>query len=317
MFHARAPKRTSKGLGHLVIGRVSDIDLRLLRIFATVVESGGFAVATAKLNVAESTVSQHMSDLEKRVGMRLCERGRSGFRLTKNGEEFYQATSELLGDLNRFRDKIAGLSSTVSGRFSIGLPDAIASLPDSPVAKGLRAFSQRAPDLHLQIAMLSPRELERQVIDGKINVAIAPAHRRVAGLDYHPFLDETNLLYCAKGHPLFPIPDERIGAADIEAGGRISRGYLERFDAAFFESDHYAATVHETEAAAMLILTGRYIGFLPDHYAAQWVKTGGMRAVQPARYRFEAAFHLISKREGAGDPRITLFFDCLTAGVRG
>ena len=69
-----------------VIGRLSDLDLRLLRIFVAVVESGGFSLASARLNVAESTISSHMADLEKRLGMRLCERGRSGFRLTDDGE---------------------------------------------------------------------------------------------------------------------------------------------------------------------------------------------------------------------------------------
>ena len=80
-----------------MIGRLSDIDLRLLRIFVSVVDAGGFSLATAKLNVAESTISQHMTDLEKRLGMRLCERGRAGFRLTADGEQVYKATIDLPG----------------------------------------------------------------------------------------------------------------------------------------------------------------------------------------------------------------------------
>ncbi|MFY8155210.1 MAG: LysR family transcriptional regulator, partial [Hyphomicrobiales bacterium] len=102
-----------------MIGRVSDIDLRLLRIFREVVEAGGFAVATAKLNVAESTISQHMTDLEKRLGVRLCERGRAGFRLTDVGQEVYEATMELLHDLDRFRDRLQEASAQVSGRVSL------------------------------------------------------------------------------------------------------------------------------------------------------------------------------------------------------
>jgi DNA-binding transcriptional LysR family regulator len=54
-----------------VIGRLSDIDFRLLRIFVAVVESGSFSIAATRLNVSESTVSSHMSDLERRLGMRL------------------------------------------------------------------------------------------------------------------------------------------------------------------------------------------------------------------------------------------------------
>lgn len=294
-----------------MIGRVSDIDLRLLRIFATVVEAGGFAVATAKLNIAESTISQHMSDLEKRLGLRLCERGRSGFKLTKSGEEVYQATVQLMQNLDSFRGRLSGLSSLVTGRFAIGLPDAIVTLDRHLIVDGLRRLRQRAPDIHLQILVLSPRELERQVIDGKIAAAIAPDHRRIAGLDYQPLFHEVNKLYCGRLHPLFERTDTDISMVELEGAGRISRGYLERFDAAFFESEDYAATVTETEAAALLINTGLYIGFLPEHYAQEWVNSGEMRAIMPERFQFTSAFHLITTRDAKADRRVALLAECL------
>ena len=58
------------------IGRLSKTDLHLLAVFMTVVERGGFAAAQVSLNVGQSTVSRHIGDLENRLGMRLCQRGR-------------------------------------------------------------------------------------------------------------------------------------------------------------------------------------------------------------------------------------------------
>jgi DNA-binding transcriptional LysR family regulator len=58
------------------------LDLRLLRIFVTIVEAGGFAAAQGELNLALSTISSHVAALEARLGMTLCRRGRSGFHLT-------------------------------------------------------------------------------------------------------------------------------------------------------------------------------------------------------------------------------------------
>src|SRR4029079_18038337 len=97
-----------------MIGRLSDIDIRLLRHFVTVVEAGGFSLAAARLNVSESTISQQMSDLEARLGMRLCDRGRVGVRLTRHGDEVYKATVELLEDMSRFRDRLAVLGTELS-----------------------------------------------------------------------------------------------------------------------------------------------------------------------------------------------------------
>src|SRR5205085_11496388 len=47
---------------------VSDIDVRLLRVFRAVVEAGSFANAQAILNVGASTISTQMSQLETRLG---------------------------------------------------------------------------------------------------------------------------------------------------------------------------------------------------------------------------------------------------------
>ena len=51
----------------------------------TVAQCGGFAAAQVALNVGQSTISRQIGDLEERLGMRLCQRGRAGFRLTDKG----------------------------------------------------------------------------------------------------------------------------------------------------------------------------------------------------------------------------------------
>lgn len=287
-----------------MIGRLSDIDLRLLRIFVSVVDAGGFSLATAKLNVAESTISQHMSDLEKRLSMRLCERGRAGFRLTADGEEVYKATIDMLTDIERYRARLTSIRSDMSGNIRIGLTDAIITDKASLTTEVLKVYLEENPELSLDIEMLTPRDLERQVVEGRIHLAVAPEHRRVAGLDFTPLYTERNSLYCGKGHPLFPQADENITDAMIEGTGRIARGYLDQFDAEFFGSAVYRATVHQIEAAQILILTGTCVGFLPNHSAATFVRTGEMRAIRPDRFSFESTMGIIVRKDGTADSRI-------------
>ena len=45
---------------------------------------------------------------------------------------------------------------------------------------------------------------------GRIDLAVAPEHRRVAGFEYEPLHDEHNSLYCGRDSPLFPLPDRDI-----------------------------------------------------------------------------------------------------------
>ncbi|MGH8844684.1 MAG: helix-turn-helix domain-containing protein, partial [Advenella sp.] len=61
------------------LAQVTDFDLRLLRVFRTVAKMGSFTAAESALGITRSAISLHMSDLEKRLGMRLCQRGRAGF----------------------------------------------------------------------------------------------------------------------------------------------------------------------------------------------------------------------------------------------
>ncbi len=299
-----------------MIGRISDIDLRLLRAFAVVVESGGFSLATARLNVAESTISSHMADLETRLGARLCERGRGGFRLTRAGEQLYETVVELLDDLDRYRDRIAQVSTRVGGALRLGLSDATVTNPEMPLADWVAAFMDRFPKIRVEVRMLDPRGLERAVMGDRLHAAVVPVHRPVAGLVYETIGEEVNLLYCGARHPLFSREDGEIGKEELEAGGLISRGYIDNFDAAFFGAAAHQATVSEIESAAVLILSGRFVGFLPDHYARGYVEAGLMRAIKPESIRLAVTFALAFKKALEDDMRVDALLAICREGPR-
>ena len=94
-----------------VLGQISDMDLRLLRVFRSVVECGGMAAAELELNIATSTISRHIKDLETRLGLTLCRRGRGGFALTPEGQAYCDA---LLADPAYLEWEQAAKAETVS-----------------------------------------------------------------------------------------------------------------------------------------------------------------------------------------------------------
>ena len=61
------------------LAQVSDFDIRLLRIFRSVVECGGFSAAETVLGIGRSAISQQMSDLEQRLGLRFVSVAGPGF----------------------------------------------------------------------------------------------------------------------------------------------------------------------------------------------------------------------------------------------
>ena len=65
------------------------LSIRQLQVFVALTEQGSFTKAARYLRLSQSTVSGHISDLERRLGMRLVERDRSGVRPTDAGRTRY------------------------------------------------------------------------------------------------------------------------------------------------------------------------------------------------------------------------------------
>ena len=78
-----------------LLSTLGDVDIRLLRIFVVVAECSGIAASELELNIGKSTISKHISDLEHRIGLRICNRGPSGFSLTTEGEKVLKLTRGL------------------------------------------------------------------------------------------------------------------------------------------------------------------------------------------------------------------------------
>ncbi|MGQ3215982.1 MAG: LysR family transcriptional regulator [Shinella sp.] len=111
--------------------RISDTDLRLLRVFQAVVRSGSFAAAQNALNVTLSAVSNHIAALKQRVGYRVCQRGRAGFRLTPQGESLFLYSEQLFTSIEEFQEKAKDLKGELSGELRIGVIDNTITDPSS------------------------------------------------------------------------------------------------------------------------------------------------------------------------------------------
>ena len=183
-----------------LIRSLSDIDIRLVRIFITVTEYGGFAASELELNIGRSTISKHISDLEMRIGLKLCNRGPAGFSLTAEGERFLEAARGLLSSIDGFQSEINNIHSKLKGTLRIGIFDQSTTNPNAHIHKAIQEFDEIAPDVTLEIALDPPSTLEARVSSGTLDLAIVPIHRRSSSLTYTPLYTEKMTLYCGKGH---------------------------------------------------------------------------------------------------------------------
>jgi LysR family transcriptional regulator, transcriptional activator for bauABCD operon len=282
-----------------LLNRLNEADLGLLRIFRTVVECGGFTAAEAELNISRPAISQHMAELEQRLDLILCQRGRAGFRLTDEGRAVYDALLRLMAAVENFRGEISTIRDHLRGELNIGITDNLVTSPRMRVTHALHALKTAGPDVRVNIRMIPPSQIERGVLDGQLHVGVTPAGRTLPGLVGLPLYDEVSHLYCAAGHALFTCPDAKLDAAAIAGADAVAMSGL-----AGPSPLRVTATATDREGVAFLILTGCYIGFLPTHYARQWEERGMMRAIKPEFYAYTAEYQAVTLR--AGHPNLIL-----------
>lgn len=277
--------------------RIADVDLHLLRVFATVARSGGFAAAQAQLNVSVSTISRQISDLEQRLGVKLCRRGRAGFELTEEGKQVLAANKRVAEALDEFGDVVEGLRRAPGGELKLGTTGNVIFHPDSRIGEAIGRFRGRLPGVHPVIHINMPLELERGLAEGDIDIGIGPFPDRVQrSLECRPLFRERQYLYCAAAHPMFKRDDRSIEDAEIHAAPFASRGYITTAVDPLKSKLNIAATAYTDEGIAQLILSGSFVGFLPEHYAQHWVDGGTMRAVASDRFAYRVVYSAAWRR---------------------
>lgn len=306
------PAETPQAKRRPVLGQLSDMDLRLLQVFKSVVDCGGMSAAELELNIGTSTVSRHVKDLETRLGLVLCRRGRAGFALTAEGKRVYDETLRLLASVEGFRNSIDDIHSRMGGQLAVAVFDKTASNPEARIGEAIALFTELAPEVSLQLHVASINAIERGVIDGSYQVGIIPTHRNSLSLLYANLFGETMLLYCGARHPLFGADHGALTWEGLQSYQFAGLGY----HSPNMALSHSAglprkATGFDQEAIAMLIVSGKFLGFLPDHYAEAFERRGQMQAVQPALFRYSCQFASLVRRSPQPSRAAQAFHECL------
>jgi LysR family transcriptional regulator, transcriptional activator for bauABCD operon len=279
-----------------MLSRLGDQDLKLLGVFHAIVEAGGFTAAQSALNAGLSQMSVQIGELESRLGMRLCQRGRVGFRLTDEGRRVYDASLRLFAGLENFKAEVGELAGQLVGELRIGAVDNLISHPEARISQAIARFKRPQNAVRILLRIMGPSELERAVLDDRVQIGIGAFYHHLAGLTYERLLGETQSLYCGRGHALFVRTPGRISQADVAAAEFVERGYIGKGRPRGAQSFNRTASAYDMESIAYLILSGKYIGYLPSHYAQGWVARQKMREIEPNRYRYTSHHEFIARR---------------------
>lgn len=271
---------------------LTDFDLRLLRVFKTIVEEGGLKSAQAALNVGLPTISKQLADLEARFGVRLCQRGPRQFELTPQGKLIYEAAVQLFAGVEQFQREADQVRGGQRGELRIGIMDNTISDPKCPLVGALQGL--KGSDLHVRLSVLDPDTVQQRVSDGRLDVGIVPLYKKWPGLEYRTLYAERLHLYCGATHPLF----DRVGEpseSELAHHAFVEHGYVDSQELEGFSAPaKTGATAWQVEAVALLVMSGHFLGYLPVHYAAPLECQGKLRRLH-RRAAYESSVAVVYK----------------------
>ncbi|MDN7753001.1 LysR family transcriptional regulator [Burkholderia gladioli] len=145
----------------------------LLRSFVAVAQTGSFTAASERVNLSQSTVSQHIRRLEELLDRPLFERDTRNVRLSANGEALHRYASRILELMDEAVMSVCG--PPLSGKVRLGMSEDFAS---THLAAALANFIQRNPEVELEIATGLSGDLFDALDEGRHDLVFA---KRVAG----------------------------------------------------------------------------------------------------------------------------------------
>jgi DNA-binding transcriptional LysR family regulator len=275
---------------------LSGSDLRLLRVFDAVVRHGGLAAAESELNISLSTISNHLTALEQRLGVQLCHRGRGGFSLTEKGALAIASIQRILLEMDEYAAEMGALRGKLVGELRIGLIDSVVTDSNWQLHNAIRRFKRRSAAATFCLFQEQPQVLQEKILGGIFHLGIGSTPHRVSGLEYEFLYHEHHSLYCGLGHSLFESAGDVYSIEEIRHLPIASRGYWREGQLRQLGFENVNAIVYNIEPQLTLILSGEYLGFLPDHYAQAWESLGRIRRFPRSVASYTCSFELMTRR---------------------
>jgi LysR family transcriptional regulator, nitrogen assimilation regulatory protein len=178
------------------------MDVRQLRYFVAIIDSGSMSKAAERLFVAQPSLSQMMVTLEAELAEPLLIRSPQGVTATEAGKALYQLARDVLRRMDEIPQRVKSGAGSESGTVAIGFPTTIASVLATPL---FNSIAEKYPGIRLQIFESMSGYITELLANGRLDLAILFRDTESLGVSVHPLFDED--LYVVGG-TIGGLPDD-------------------------------------------------------------------------------------------------------------
>ena len=285
-------------------------DLNEIAIFARVVREESFTKAARALGLPKSTVSERVSRLEERLGVRLLERTTRHVRPTAAGAAYYERAARVVAEIEEANAAVTDIHRSPKGLLRVGSPllfghaflgDFVAEFlvkhPEVEVELIVadRRFDVVEEGLDLAVHVLGP--IEGSLIARKIGSA---ERMCVASPDYLSQREPPNTPKDLLKHSCLVMSNDRRATWVFTKDGRSESIAI-----------HGRYSVNSVQLAMTAALRGAGIAVLPTFFCAEALRAGHLAPVLEDWSSGKSEIHVVYPGSRQLSARVRLFVDAL------
>ena len=271
------------------------MELRQLRYFAKTAELLNFSEAAHALNVAQSTLSQQIRQLEDELDIRLFERRSNSITLTEAGCELLPFARKTIYDAECCRTKLQDLANLSSGTLNIGVTYSFSPI----LTETLLAFTKEHPKVKLNVFYRPMSELMEMLRGNAVDFVLAfRPSVRIPEIESHVLFDNHLAAIVCEDHPL--ARQEKVSLAELSryslalpSKGLQARNALDDCLGHYAESLDVRIELNEVNILLELVRHSSMVTILAE---AAVYNQGGVKAVRldyPGN-EMEGCVHILS-----------------------
>jgi LysR family hydrogen peroxide-inducible transcriptional activator len=184
------------------------MELRQLQYAIQIALERNFSRAAEKLHIAQPSLSQQLSKLEKEIGVLLFQRSTNSVELTHAGSLFVEKSQKILDMVEQLKKEMEDISQMKKGRLVVG------SMPitgSTILPFVVPAFQAAYPEIEISLVEETSSNLESLTSNGQTDISLLSLPLRENSLYYETLLEEEIVLAVPPQHPFAG----RLDAIDI------------------------------------------------------------------------------------------------------
>jgi DNA-binding transcriptional LysR family regulator len=178
------------------------------KVFRDLVESRSFSKAASLNFITQSAVSQQVRAMEERFRVPLIERSNKRFGLTREGELLYDASKQIVFQVDSLQHQLSEMRNVISGTirlstvYSIGLHE----LPPY-----LKKFLREFPSVNVHVEYRRSNQVYDEVGEGTSDLGLVAFPLQKKTLKVEPFRKDRLVLICVPTHELAKETEIAVG----------------------------------------------------------------------------------------------------------